>query len=87
MGLLTTDLSSTVTSKGQVTIPLLLRQQFQLQAGDKVSFFTKKKSLHLQPQKKLTLKDLAGSVPPLKRRLTDKQIHDIAWEDKLNAFR
>lgn len=87
MSLLTTDFSSTITSKGQVTIPLLLRQQLQLKAGDGVSFFAEKKSLRLRPIKSLTLKDVFGSVPPLKRKLTFKQMRDIALDDKLNAFR
>lgn len=31
-------MQATITSKGQVTIPLALRQKFNLQAGDQIEF-------------------------------------------------
>ena len=87
MNLLTTDFSSTLTSKGQVTIPLPLRRKLNLKPKSRVVFSYNHKSIRLKPQKTLSVSELFGSVPPLKHPLTDKQMHDIAWEDKLREFR
>ncbi len=52
---------STITTKGQVTIPKPLRDKFNLNPRDKVDFKTDGKQIILQPVK--TLRDLRGSVP------------------------
>lgn len=57
------EITSTVTSKGQVTIPKRVRQQLGIEAGDKVSFVVQDSgSVELQIAP-LRWKDLRGIVP------------------------
>ena len=51
---------STVTSKGQVTIPVSIRKKFGLGANDRVDFFTEGERIILVPVK--TLRDFRGAV-------------------------
>ena len=41
--------SSTVTTKGQITIPAIIRKQFGLQVGTKVSFVVENEKIIVQP--------------------------------------
>lgn len=52
---------STVTTKGQVTIPKSIRDQLHIQAEDKVDFIVEGGRVVLIPVK--TLKELRGVVP------------------------
>ncbi len=51
---------STVTSKGQVTIPKTIRELLNIQANDRVSFIQEGDRIVLQPVK--TLKSFRGVV-------------------------
>jgi antitoxin PrlF len=52
---------STVTSKGQVTIPKEIRDLLHIHSNDKVDFVLEGEKVFLVPVK--TLKDLRGSIP------------------------
>jgi antitoxin PrlF len=41
--------SATITSKGQITIPLKIRQQLGLKVGDKLEFITQAGQVIVQP--------------------------------------
>ncbi len=51
---------STVTTKGQVTIPVSIRKKYGLHANDRVDFITEGDRIILIPVK--TLRDFRGSV-------------------------
>jgi antitoxin PrlF len=51
---------STVTTKGQVTIPIAIRKKYGLSANDRVDFITEGDRIILIPVK--TLRDFRGSV-------------------------
>ncbi|MFK0573260.1 AbrB/MazE/SpoVT family DNA-binding domain-containing protein [Endozoicomonas sp.] len=53
--------SSSITTKGQVTIPSGLREKFQLQPGDKVLFVEKDGVITLVPMKQ-DITSLAGCL-------------------------
>lgn len=53
---------STVTTKGQVTIPKAIRDLLNIRPNDKVDFMREGNKVFLVPVK--TLKDLRGSVAP-----------------------
>jgi AbrB family looped-hinge helix DNA binding protein len=57
---------STLTRKGQVTIPKPLRDQLGLHLGDRISFHLRGKEIVLKPVQR-TILDLEGSVPPRQR--------------------
>ncbi|MFK0570149.1 AbrB/MazE/SpoVT family DNA-binding domain-containing protein [Endozoicomonas sp.] len=52
---------SSITTKGQVTIPSSLREKFQLQPGDKVLFLEKDGVITLMPMKQ-DITRLAGCL-------------------------
>lgn len=54
-------MQSTVTSKGQVTIPKAIRAFLKIAPNDKVDFSVENGQVILKPLK--TLKDLRGCVP------------------------
>ncbi|MDP2951205.1 MAG: AbrB/MazE/SpoVT family DNA-binding domain-containing protein [bacterium] len=58
--------TSTITKKGQITIPLVLRDIFGLKEGAKVFFEAQndKKAIILKPKKSIF--DLAGTFQPSK---------------------
>lgn len=51
---------ATITTKGQVTIPVSIREKFGLCANDRVDFITEGDRILLIPVK--TLRDFRGSV-------------------------
>jgi AbrB family looped-hinge helix DNA binding protein len=57
---------STLTRKGQVTIPKPLRDQLGLQLGDRISFHLRGEEIVLKPVHR-TILDVEGSVPPKRR--------------------
>ena len=57
---------STLTRKGQVTIPKSLRDQLGLHLGDRISFHLRGKEIVLKPVQR-TILDLEGTVQPKRR--------------------
>jgi len=55
--------TSTVTAKGQITIPAKIRKQLGLKPNDKVVLIFRGTEIILKPIKG-TLKDLRGSIKP-----------------------
>lgn len=53
---------STVTSKGQVTIPKKIRMFLKIEPSDKIDFSVENGQVILKPVK--TLQNFSGSVPP-----------------------
>ncbi|HEY0554429.1 MAG TPA: AbrB/MazE/SpoVT family DNA-binding domain-containing protein [Thermoanaerobaculia bacterium] len=57
---------STLTRKGQVTIPKTLRDQLGLRLGDRISFHLRGEEIVLKPVHR-TILDIEGSVQPKNR--------------------
>ena len=55
--------SAVITRKGQVTIPKVIRQEVELEIGDRVSFVVRDSEVVIRAQKGSIL-DLEGSVNP-----------------------
>ena len=68
--------TSNVTSKGQVTIPVTIREKFKIQQGSKVEFIIKNDSVLIVPINK-SVKSLKNILPKPKNSLTIKQINNI----------
>jgi AbrB family looped-hinge helix DNA binding protein len=70
-------MESTITSKGQATIPKAIREHLRLRAGDRVKFFLHPDgSVVLLP--KLPASALSGIVRPQKRPVTVEEMTDTA---------
>ena len=79
---------STMTSKGQVTIPVEMRRRLGLSPSDKVEFeMDDKDEITLRPAQKLTILDLAGSLPSLGRETGDfKDIIKEAMDEGVDRW-
>lgn len=75
---------TTMTQKGQVTIPAPIRKALGLHRGDQVSFtLDKKKTAKIQPAKKFSIMPLYGSLKPkVKYKATDDIYKIIKMEEK-----
>ena len=65
--------SSTITSKGQTTIPIEIRRHLQLKAGDKVRFFIEEDGRAVIIPLKGSVRRLKGMLKS-KKRFTDEEI-------------
>jgi AbrB family looped-hinge helix DNA binding protein len=73
---------ATVTSKGQVTIPIEVRQQLQLGPHDKVIFrLVEGNRVEIEPLP-MTLEEAYGSVAPLSHPEDFDAIEQIADEER-----
>lgn len=77
-----TELVSTLTSKGQVTIPAPIRRLLGLKPKTKVAFLQKKDGIHIAVPR-YTLDTIKGAVPSLSKQYSEKEIRDIAIESHL----
>jgi antitoxin PrlF len=55
---------STLTSKGQLTIPKSIRKKFKLHRGDKIEFFVDNEGAIVLVPVKSSVKELKGMVSP-----------------------
>lgn len=73
---------TTVTQKGQVTIPVMVRELLEVDHGDQVEFvITKKKEVKLKAAKRFSIMSLYGSLKPwVKPKLSGQEL--IKWEEQ-----
>ena len=78
------EILSTVTSKGQVTIPVEIRQYLGIDTGDKIAFVIDDDgSIRI----KIPRYPLRGAAGSLKRPLSWQQMRQVAYEDRFKAKR
>lgn len=75
---------STMTSKGQITLPAAIRRSLGLKRGDKVVFQMEEEGVKLMPARSALA---AGyqSIPPLKTPKTWKEIEEIVRDEQARA--
>ena len=74
---------TTITQKGQVTIPAPVRKALGLKRGDQVQFSVKKKVAQLKVAKKFSIMSLYGSLKPrIKYKATDDIYKIIKMEEQ-----
>lgn len=73
---------TTMTQKGQVTIPAPIRKALGLKRGDQVKFTLKKKVAQIKPAKRFSVMSLYGSLKPkVKYQATDDIYKIIKMEE------
>jgi AbrB family looped-hinge helix DNA binding protein len=78
------EIISTITSKGQVTIPAAVRQHLGLKRGDKLAFvLADDGSVALAVPTYSTVASLAGAAGSLGQPLSWKEMREIAREEHL----
>lgn len=74
-------MQSTLTSKGQITIPVALRRKLRLNAGDVLNF--DEKAPFLKATKEIDYKRMRSTVGCLKKELKGKSVRE--WMDYLRG--
>jgi len=74
------EIVTTLTKKGQVTIPVEIRHLLGLKAKDKVAFRIDNGNVRLAPVK-YTLETLYGVLKPLKKQGDFKKLKQLAIEE------
>jgi len=68
---------ATITSKGQVTLPIELRRRMHLRAGDKIDFVMGKDGqVRLVRVKQGSIRDLKGFLPKPRKAFTVEEMND-----------
>ena len=81
-----TELTSTLTSKGQVTIPAEIRKLLGLKPKARIAFLRNKDGVYLATPR-YTLKTIRGIAQKLNKKYSEKQIRDIAIESHIEKFK
>ena len=82
------ELYSTVTSKGQVTIPVAVRKHLGITANDKIAFVIQPQgTVEVKTPKYPTLASLAGAAGKLKKPLSEREVEEIIRDDVAEAYR
>jgi len=82
------EVLSTVTSKGQVTIPIEVRRELQIEPGDKLAFVIGELGkVELRPASYPTIASLRGAAGSLSNPLSWKDMLEIGREDAVAAKR
>ncbi len=78
--------SATITTKGQITIPLEVRQRLGLEAGDRLEFVRDESSgaYQLIPAK-VAVMSLLGVLPKPKRPVTIEEMNETIREQGASA--
>lgn len=75
---------ATVTSKGQLVIPIRLRRRYGIKAGTKIRFIERGKEIVLQPLTPAYIRSLRGVLkdyPSLTRDLLEERARDKEREE------
>ena len=78
-------MESTLSSKGQATIPKIVRERLQIKPGDRFKFFFHPDGVIILP--KIPTRRLKGSVPKLARPVSLKEIDNAIAAGATERFR
>ena len=74
-------MQSTLTSKGQITIPVALRRKLRLKTGDVLDF--DKNAPFLKASKRVNGRQMRSAIGSMKKELKGKSVHE--WMDYLRG--
>ena len=70
------SLYSKITSKGQITIPYIIREEMQLKSGSKLEFLNKGDHIVVMPLNK-SIHSLKGILPKPDKSLSCEEMNEI----------
>ena len=79
------EMVTTMTQKGQVTIPVEIRHLLGLKAKDKIAFSIEEGSIRLAPAK-YTLENVYGVVKPINKPENFKKLKQIAIQEHVKKI-
>lgn len=82
----TKEIISTITSKGQITLPVEVRRHLGLKRADKVAFVIDQQGVvEVKPAAYPTIATLRGAAGSLHTPLSWQEVKKIAHEDRLEV--
>ena len=80
------EILSTITSKGQITIPAEVRRHLGVAKRDRIAFLLEPDgTVRISAPRYPDVASLRGAAGSLKRPMTWQEIRDIARDDRLKA--
>jgi antitoxin PrlF len=80
------EIISNITSKGQVTIPVEIRNYLGIKTHDKIAFVIDEEgNVRLTVPRYPDIDSLAGAAGSLNKSLSWKEMRRIAYEDRFSA--
>lgn len=73
-------MKSTVTTKGQITIPIEIRNKFHLKSGDEIEFFILESGKIECIPVTTSIKELKGFLPKPKKRVSLEDMDTVIRE-------
>ena len=84
---ITKEIYSTLTSKGQVTIPVEIRRHLGIHTNDKITFVIQPEgTVQVKTPKYPTIASLAGAASKLKKPLSWKEIKTIIHDEQAETY-
>lgn len=74
------EFESSVSPKGQITLPLEVRRSWGIKAKDRVTIQVDDQRVTIAPARS-SVDESFGAIPPLGRRLSDNEMTEIAAEE------
>jgi AbrB family looped-hinge helix DNA binding protein len=82
------QITSTVTSKGQVTIPAEVRKHLGIDRGDKISFLIEEEGvIRIVAPRYSNVASLRGAAGTLEKPSSWKEIVEVAHDDRARELR
>jgi antitoxin PrlF len=82
------EIYSTLTSKGQVTIPAAIRKHLGVATSDKIAFVIQPEGrVEVKTLKYPTMALLAGAAGKLKKPLSEQKIEEFIRDDVAKAYK
>ena len=82
-----TEVVATITTKGQVTVPVEVRKHLGVKPHDKVAFVVSDEGVSLKPATFPTISALKGKAGTLKTKRSLEEIEDIARQEQVREYR
>ena len=76
-------MTSTITSKGQITLPGKIRKKLNLTTGDKVDFIINESGQVIMLPQKKSLKELKGMVPKAGKVVTLEEMQKAIEQENI----
>lgn len=79
--------TATLTSKGQITIPVEVRKALGLDPGDKIDFFETEKGQFVIRPRTASIRDLEGCIPKLDYVPSIEEMNDAILDAAAENYR
>ena len=82
------EIHASLTSKGQVTIPVAVRKHLQISPHDKIAFVIQPEgTVQIKTPKYPTIASLKGAAGTLKNPLSEQEMEEIIRDDVAEAYK